>query len=396
MMNLNHIVETDLGSPLNIVFLCGSLEPGKDGVGDYTRILAAQLIRHGARVSIIAINDRYVDGPQGQVGSSQTEVQESDVLELPVLRLASSLPWKQRIRLLQTSLDDLKPQWISLQYVPYAYSMKGIPFMLPFRLKCLKGNHRWHVMFHELWIGITLSSSIAHKTIGTLQRLLVNILLLSIQPRFVSTSNSLYMYLLSRIGVIAERLPLFSAIPVDSSQTSWMRSLLDEIGIANERRDMYIIAGMFGSCYPDYPLEVQARKLALRVKKQGKKLAFLAIGGGVGTGSVWEQRVRSALPDAIIKHLGRGEPAKVSAFLSCLDLGIPSSPVEYLGKSSAAAAMVLHGLNIDVTYKHNFPEYQHLNLYNLAPEELFESVDSVAQRLLYSFCLSNENRCYVE
>ena len=32
---------------MKIVFICGCLEPGKDGVGDYTRRLSAELIDHG-------------------------------------------------------------------------------------------------------------------------------------------------------------------------------------------------------------------------------------------------------------------------------------------------------------------------------------------------------------
>jgi len=33
---------------LNILFICSSLEPGKDGVGDYAHKLASALICHGS------------------------------------------------------------------------------------------------------------------------------------------------------------------------------------------------------------------------------------------------------------------------------------------------------------------------------------------------------------
>lgn len=364
---------------LTIVFLCGSLEPGKDGVGDYTRILAAQLIRQGARVSIIAINDRYVDEPHGQMGSWQSEVQEFDGLVLPVLRLASSLPWNLRVRLLQASLDDLRPQWISLQYVPYAYSKKGIPLMLPLRLKWLKGNHRWHVMFHELWIGITSSSPFSHKATGVFQRQVVRLLLSSIKPQVLSTSNPLYQYLLEKIGKRAERFPLFSNIQIDDRQSGWMTSILEELGIATDTRKLFIIAGMFGSCYPDYPLEKQVQYLSELANEQGKRLAILAIGGGVGTGLEWEQKIRRTSPGLVTKHLGRAETAKISAFLLCLDLGIPATPIEYLGKSGTAAAMVHHGVQVDTSYEQHLPEFRHLNLQNWAPQDLFDSVESIAQ-----------------
>jgi hypothetical protein len=40
---------------LNIVFLCGSLQPGRDGVGVYTRRLAGEVIRQGHQASIISL-----------------------------------------------------------------------------------------------------------------------------------------------------------------------------------------------------------------------------------------------------------------------------------------------------------------------------------------------------
>ena len=45
---------------MKICFICGSLEPGKDGVGDYSRRLAGELIRLGHQASIISINDSFV------------------------------------------------------------------------------------------------------------------------------------------------------------------------------------------------------------------------------------------------------------------------------------------------------------------------------------------------
>jgi len=370
---------------LTIVFICGSLEPCKDGVGDYTRSLAAQLIRDGSRVFIIAINDRYVDSPQDQVRSSQCVVQESDGLELPVLRLASSLPWKQRIHLLQATLDGLMPQWISLQYVPYAFNIKGIPLMLPLRLKSLKGSHRWHVMFHELWIGITSSSPFSHKATGGVQRQIVRFLVKSIKPDVVSTTNPLYQYLLEQAGIRAKRFPLFSSIQIDDRQSGWMASILEDLAISTDARKSFVIAGMFGSCHPDYPLELQIQNLSENTRRQGKRLAVLGIGGGVGTGLQWEQRILTAVPDAITKHLGRAEAAKISAFLTSLDLGIPATPIEYLGKSSTAAAMVHHGVHVDTSYEQNLPEFQHLNLRNWSTRDLFDSIDSIAQRHMAMF-----------
>ena len=45
---------------MNIAFICGSLEPGKDGVGDYLQRLGLELLQQGHKVSLIAIHDHFV------------------------------------------------------------------------------------------------------------------------------------------------------------------------------------------------------------------------------------------------------------------------------------------------------------------------------------------------
>ena len=45
---------------MKIIFLCGSLEPGRDGVGDYVLLLSGELVRQGHQASIIALNDVYL------------------------------------------------------------------------------------------------------------------------------------------------------------------------------------------------------------------------------------------------------------------------------------------------------------------------------------------------
>lgn len=85
---------------MKIQFLCGSLEPGRDGVGDYTRRLAGELIRQGNDVSIIALNDRFVkeitDLEQGFEGEN-----------IPVLRLPSILKSNIRFSAAKQYIDRL-------------------------------------------------------------------------------------------------------------------------------------------------------------------------------------------------------------------------------------------------------------------------------------------------
>jgi hypothetical protein len=65
---------------MNIVFICGCLEPGVDGVGDYSRRLAGELIRMGNKVQLISLNDYHID-------TRTTELQEADGTSVQAHRL---------------------------------------------------------------------------------------------------------------------------------------------------------------------------------------------------------------------------------------------------------------------------------------------------------------------
>ena len=83
---------------MRLVFLCASLEPGRDGVGDYTRRLAAELAARGHDVACVAMNDRHARA----LGNACLRAgPEPATIPIPVLRLPTSAPWRERMRLLQ-------------------------------------------------------------------------------------------------------------------------------------------------------------------------------------------------------------------------------------------------------------------------------------------------------
>ena len=74
---------------MKLLFLCGSFEPGQDGVGDYTRMLATELIQLGHQVSVIALNDQHIN-------ETVDSIQVINGNSLPVLRLPHNLSGKKR------------------------------------------------------------------------------------------------------------------------------------------------------------------------------------------------------------------------------------------------------------------------------------------------------------
>lgn len=186
---------------MKIIFLCGSLEPGQDGVGDYTRRLSGELIKLGHQVRIIALCDY-------QAICFNTENQMVEETRVIVNRIPVSIINNQRFIWVENILKEYGPDWISLQFVPYSFNSKGLPFWLPSFLKKLKSKYKWHIMFHELWLGIDIESSFKHKCIGQFQQLIIKKIFVNIKPNLVSTQNKLYQFFLESHNIKVDLLPI--------------------------------------------------------------------------------------------------------------------------------------------------------------------------------------------
>jgi len=65
---------------MKIILVCSSLEPDRDGVGDYSRLLAGALITQGHECTLLALNDKFVR-------DVQHDVQLANNLKVYVLRI---------------------------------------------------------------------------------------------------------------------------------------------------------------------------------------------------------------------------------------------------------------------------------------------------------------------
>ncbi len=107
---------------INILFVCATLEPGKCGVADYILSLASILCSKGYSCACLAIHDKYYTSSLPGIANSGIEG------TLSVFRISSGCPWFSKAKLINEYLETLNPDCISLQYVPYAYDPKGLPF----------------------------------------------------------------------------------------------------------------------------------------------------------------------------------------------------------------------------------------------------------------------------
>ncbi|MEO8112604.1 MAG: glycosyltransferase, partial [Ginsengibacter sp.] len=195
---------------MKIIFICGSVEYGRDGVGDYTRRLAGELISKGHEAGILALNEKYIS----------TEInckQKSGIYDIPVLRLSASVTYKQRLRSARLWIDEHNPEWLSLQFVPYAFHTKGLPFGLADAFANIGKGRLWHIMFHELWIGMDIDSSWKNYLSGLVQKHLIQSFISKLRPKVIHTQSILYLTLLTQLGYNVHHLPLFGNIGISDN-----------------------------------------------------------------------------------------------------------------------------------------------------------------------------------
>jgi hypothetical protein len=149
--------------------------------------LCGELIRRGHQAQILSLCDKHSDA-----FVIQTQVIENT--EVMVSRIPTKTIYTKLLFYTQEIVDKFTPDWISLQFVLYSFNPKGLPFWLPPLLKKINGEHKWHIMFHELWVGMENHSSFKNKLFGFLQKQLVRYILKNFNNIIISTNTKLYQY----------------------------------------------------------------------------------------------------------------------------------------------------------------------------------------------------------
>lgn len=325
---------------MRIIFICGCLEPGRDGVGDYTHSLSKCLSRLGHDVICISINDSYISRFCCYTAKLSPELNG----RLKLYRFSSLTSWYLRFKVLPRVIEAFKPDWVSLQYVPYSFSPKGLPFWFTFHLSLIRGPWSWHIMFHELWIG--RSNRTKDFITSCIQEHLIKYLVMMLRPMVIHTSIEHYRTMLSRIGLRSALLPLHSNIPVFTS---------NKYEIYREAYWIFLFFGSLDSKWepkPFFDLVEAGRKLGA---KQGCHFITLGRKGEKGK-KLWDAwtsaEIRSQYPTFSFQEVGVCSEQELSIWLQRATFGISMAPNEWIGKSGSVAAMIEHGLPVIV------PSYQ--------------------------------------
>lgn len=321
---------------MRILFLCGSIEPGKDGVGDYCRSLATELLKTGNPTTIVSMYDSYVK-------KSIRTVESSGGYRIPSLRISSAESSEKRLTGIQDVVDNFYPDWISLQYVPNSFHPKGLNTKFPFLLAQIKGKHKWQMMIHEPWLISDQKVSSIRLCISWLQEKLLKLLIKKIKPRLIHTSNLYYKEILDRGGVYCSILSLPSNIPVNPKINS---GILSELGISQRNREDWLVLGTFGRIRENIDYLEFFQSFLKTSEARGKNIALLSIGkAGKYCDTVFID-LKKNFQNVFFYKLGESSPEDISSLLQVLDYGITSLPDYLLGKSGGYSAMRNHGLKI--------------------------------------------------
>jgi hypothetical protein len=321
---------------VRIAFLTGGLEPERDGVGDYTRRLAGELIRQGHPSVILGLNDSQVSG-------ARFDSQEAEGTLISVLRLPGAMPSSERVRLAREWLDAFNPDWVSLQFVPFGFHPRGLSVGLPRHLKSIIGSRPLHWMFHELWVLWNFPLSLRKRLLGQCQKLCLRAYLRKLKPQAVTTQLSLYQAELNKIGVAADVVPLHGNIPVypKDEADKW---LADRCGSLKSLKR--VKAGFFGNILSTLDPSLLAAWTA-ELNVAGNELLLLSAGkiGGEGE-KLWDSLEQKLKASATFFKLGELDEREASLYFSAMDYGLTSYPPELMGKSGSVAAMREHGLPV--------------------------------------------------
>lgn len=326
---------------MKIALVCGSLEPGKDGVGDYCRVLAKELITRNHVCLLVALKDPFVAGVEDAINDG-----------LSMIRIAPAMDAAARFRLAGEQLNKFSPDIVSLQIVPYGLNPRGIMNKESTLFKKLTAGYPVHIMFHELWLGVHTGASWKELLKGKIQKYFILKLIRSLRPFAVNTNTGVYKFLLNKENVPCSVLPLFGNIPVHRSpETGWIYDAMkkENVALVNGNRGAWWVFLFFGSMDGKWDPSPLMYKLSLASEKYSKNI-LICSSGKLGYGEDKWNEISGQLPkEFYFVKFGELEPQKISDLMSFADFGLSTYPDILVGKSGSIAAMNDHQLPVIIS-----------------------------------------------
>jgi glycosyltransferase involved in cell wall biosynthesis len=304
-----------------ILFITNNFPPVTCGVGDYTYKLAQELVKQGCEVSVLC--------------SFKPEIKQNvKNLRLEGIEVFSLVKtWDNKgLNPLQSVFKDKQFDWVSLQYVPFSFEKRGLPLGLAKNLKMLFLSAKWHIMFHELWVGMYDYATLRLKLQGYAQKFLIKTMLIKLQPDVIHSHSEIYLSQLKKMGYAALKLPLFSNVSKNSQ-------------IVKKEDKSYVLFTLFGGIKAGVPVSQFINELNTVFLNTGEKeIVFSFVGKNGQNIDIWIEELK-ALKIRYKIH-GVLTEKEISQILKTSDYGITTTPYLLTEKSGGVAAMIQHGLKV--------------------------------------------------
>lgn len=327
---------------MTYLFICSSLEVGRDGVGDYTKILAVGLCRRGHNVSLVSLHDKHISV------ISRTKLVENN-MSIDFLRIPNNISSGQRFRLLNDWINLKNPNLISLQYSGFGFHRYGLPWYIVRDFRQFAKKCNIHIMFHELWCGVASNSSVKEKVLGSIQLVFIKILILAIKPKIVFTSILPYVNSLKLIGVNSKSIPIFGTIDLNEmgEDVDWA-TFKERYNLSSLAYDtkQWLIVGFFGTIYPRTGLDKILQLCSDVAIQSNKKFGVVTFGTnrGVDIGTI----MSGNLVDQYWS-LGSLPVPMINRIVKLVNLGIVTSTADCIDKSTTAKAWLERSIPIIVS-----------------------------------------------
>jgi hypothetical protein len=335
---------------MKVAFISTSLAAGKDGIGDYCRVLAPEFLREEHEVRLLAINDGFIAEP--------TEaMQSAGGFAIPTLRLPSEWSWRRKASRAREWLEDFGAEIIYLQFAPYSYGHRGVPLGFLAQARTLFAGRRVFVVVHELWLGGVRLTPWKQRQWGIwVQRPVFALLMKRIRPVAIVTSSPLYQLILRSSGIRARLLPIPSNIPVVDEARPGAAALLAQHGV--DPPSGWCVFGLFGEAHAGADYVDSLAPYLRDAEARGLRSALVFIGRNGRHAEAVRARLGQVYSDRLkLVVVGEQPPEMISGLIANTHYGLATSPRQLLGKSGSAAAFRAHGRPLIICHKWVLPEY---------------------------------------
>jgi hypothetical protein len=208
-------------------------------------------------------------------------------------------------------------------------------------------------MFHETWVGGAPEiippgiATVRRRILGQLQKSSFRFMTKALPHRLAHVSNAAYQRHLAGIGVKTLQLPMFGSVEAAPRQ-AWpqVRALLT--GVTGfqfpESRSDVVLVGMFGAVRA-CPV-VAALEAIVAATRRNRRVIVVSFGAIGPSGEDQLRSWRTQVPGLEIVTTGPLDTASLSVCFQELDAAISLHPAGTIGRSSAAAALLEHGVPV--------------------------------------------------